>query len=201
MSLSFLTVIACGGEGRRFGAPKWSAELGGTTLIELAMRKARGFGSPIALAVREGMDMGAPDVPRLIDDAENIGPVSALLSGFRHASQERLEAVLLIACDQPFLPDDLASRLLGAIGDAGVAAPRSDGHDQLMAALWRVDLPSLKSYVAGGGRSLWRYAEARGMVRVEWKGEITDPFADIDDRTALEAAQARWRAERNVKKD
>ncbi|MHA7818893.1 MAG: molybdenum cofactor guanylyltransferase [Erythrobacter sp.] len=195
MSLSFLTIIACGGEGRRFGGPKWSAELGGVALIEHAIARARGYGAPIALAVREGMGMDVPGLTHLDDDLEDIGPVSALLSGFRHASEQGVDAVLLLACDQPFLPHDLASRLIEAIADSGVAAPRSNGHDQLMAALWRVDLPSLDDYIAGGGRSLWHYAESRGLVRVEWDDHPADPFADIDDREALEAARARWRAE------
>ena len=197
MTPSFLTVIACGGEGRRFGGPKWDAELGGTSLIEHVITKAQAYGAPIALAVREGTEPGAAGVPLLVDDSKDIGPVSALLSGFRHARDQGREAVLLLACDQPFLPETLPQRLLAALGDAGVAAPRTNDHDQLMAAMWRVDLPSLEDYVAGGGRSLWRYAEMRGLVRVEWDTKPSrDPFADIDDRAALEAAEERWRAER-----
>lgn len=196
MTPTFLTVIACGGEGRRFGGPKWNAELGGSSLIAHVMTKAQVYGAPIALAVREGMDPGAEDVPLLVDDSRDIGPVSALLSGFRHAREHGRAAVLLLACDQPFLPDDLAKRLLSTLGDAGVAAPRAGDHDQLMAAMWRVDLPSLEDYVASGGRSLWRYAEMRGLVRVEWDAKpLEDPFADIDDRASLEAAEERWRAE------
>lgn len=198
MSLTFLTIIACGGAGRRFGGPKWSARLGGSALVDHAIDAARSYGAPIALAVREGMEVSGYDVPVLTDEDEDIGPVSALLSGFRHASVQGVEAVLLIACDQPFLPDDLAARLLDALGDgsgsAGVAVPRSNGHDQLMAGLWRVDVPSLEAYVAGGGRSLWRYAEMRGLVRVEWEAEPDDPFTDIDDSDALAAAEARWQA-------
>lgn len=197
MSLSFLTVIACGGEGRRFGGPKWRAELGGKTLIEHAIATARSFGAPIALAVREEMETGISDLPHLTDEARDIGPISALLSAFRHAKAEGVDAVLLLACDQPFLPANLADRLASALGDAGVAVPVSGGHDQLMAALWRVDQRSLQEYVAHGGRSLWRYAQSRGMVRVEWSDEPGDLFADIDDGDALDAARVRWDAERH----
>lgn len=198
MSLTCLTVIACGGAGRRFGGPKWSARLGGAALVDHAIEAARSYGAPIALAVREGMELDGYGVPVLTDEEEDIGPASALLSGFRRAKALGLESVLLIACDQPFLPGDLSSRLREALGEAGVAVPRSNGHDQLMAGLWRVDVASLEAYVADGGRSLWRYAEMRGMVRVEWEAEPDDPFADIDDGEALAKAEARWHARRDV---
>lgn len=193
MSMPFLTVIACGGEGRRFGGAKWNAELAGTKLIDHALARARSYGAPIALSVRAGMEIDSAVVPQLVDNATDIGPVSALLSGFRHARDQGIDAVLLIACDQPFLPDDLPQKLLAAIGEGAVAIPRSNGHDQHMAALWRVDVPSLEAYVAEGGRSLWRYAETRGLVRVEWDTDSgDDPFADIDDRSALAVAETRW---------
>lgn len=98
---------------------------------------------------------------------------------------------MLIGCDQPFLPRDLPYRLDEAIGDAGVALPVSDGHDQNMAGLWRYNSDLLNHYLNDGHRSLWGFAERVGIARVFWDEIGGDPFADIDTPADLAKAQAR----------
>ena len=165
---NFAVVIACGGLGKRFGADKAQQELGQETLLSRSIRLAKRYGTSIALAARNQRMPGSGDLPVLVDDQPDLGPISALASGFAFAAQEGATHVLLLACDHPFLPRDLAERLVAAIGDAGVAIPVSHGQDQNMAALWRCDRAALETYIAGGGRSLWRFAETVGMNRVEW---------------------------------
>ena len=189
--LSFVTIIACGGEGKRFGSDKADATLGDVTLMNRAVAIARGFGGPLAIATRSGARTQRNDLPLLIDRQGGLGPIAALESAFAFAQAQGSSHALLIACDQPFLPADLARRLTLAIGDHGVAMPVSNGHDQNMAALWRVDGAMLGDYIAGGGRSLWGFAERVGMTRVDWGGAAADPFADVDTPGDLEAARIR----------
>lgn len=184
-------IVACGGASARLGRDKAQQLLGDATLIERAIGLARNYGGPIALAAREVRPDLADDVPILVDDEPSAGPISALKSGFAFAHDHGCSHVLLLACDQPFLPEDLAGRLSAAIGTSGVAMPVSGGHDQNMAALWRCAPEALSDYIAGGGRSLWRFAETLGMVRVEWGCVPHDPFADIDEPAQLAAAQKR----------
>ena len=192
--VEFATIIACGGDARRFGADKSLQKLGGTSLIERAIALAETWGGPVALAVRHGDRVMHPRLAVRQDAAPDLGPVGALASGFAFAGEESCSHVLLIACDQPFLPADLPHRLADAIGDAGVALPVSAGHDQNMAALWRADERALATYLDKGRRSLWGFAEEVGIVRVPWSEDEGDPFADIDTRDDLAAAEARLRA-------
>lgn len=193
--MNVATIVACGGLGRRLKAEKAEQKLGGVALVDRAIAMATSFGGPLALAVREGQRLAPRGFEQLTDAAAGAGPVSALESGFRFAEANKCSHLLLIACDQPFLPADLASRLGSAIGDKGVAVPVSNGHDQYMAALWKVDSPALTEYIATDGRALWRFAESVGMVRVPWPAEGDDDnFADIDDIAALARAESRFRS-------
>ena len=187
----FATIVACGGTAERFGADKRQEALGGQTLLERAIAKAAAYGGPVALAVRERAHAPETHLPVLVDPQDDLGPIGALASGFDFAETSGCAQVLLIACDQPFLPTDLPRRLSHALGDAGVALPVSAGHDQNMAGLWRCDRQALDAYLASGQRSLWGFAEQVGIARVEWDEQGADPFADIDTQADLIAAQAR----------
>lgn len=194
MALPFVTVVACGGVGRRIGGDKPARLLAGVSLIERAVGIARGYGAPVALAMRGDAPIDVDDIPHLFDAAPDLGPIAALSSGFAFAASQQCPFVLVIGCDQPFLPSDLPVRLAAAIGECGVALPVSGGRDQTMAALWHVNPQAIEDYIAGGGRSLWRYAERVGVARLPWEAAGGDPFADVDDHAQLQAAEARLRS-------
>ncbi len=191
----FATIIACGGRAARFGADKRRQVLGGQTLLQRAIARTAAYGGPVALAVRERAQVPHTRLPVLVDPQGDMGPIGALASGFAFAREAGCGHVLLIACDQPFLPADLPQRLARSLGDAGVALPVSAGHDQNMAGLWRCDRQELDAYLGSGRRSLWGFAEQVGIARALWDDEDADPFADIDTPADLIAARTRIKEE------
>lgn len=193
--LEFATIIACGGKSRRFGADKVLQTLDGVSLFDRAVDIATSYGGPVAIAIREGKPAFERQLPLLVDQETDLGPIAALASGFAFAQSRRCSHILLIACDQPFLPPKLPQRLAAKIGNAGVVLPVSAGHDQNMAALWRCDPDGLAAYLNDGRRSLWGFAQRVGIERLEWDGRKGDPFADIDTRADLAAAEAQIRAD------
>lgn len=184
-------VIAAGGEGQRIGGHKPLRMLGGRSLLAHAVEHAALQSDCVALAVREPGQIEASGLPMLFDAAAGRGPISALASAFAFAAGRGRSQVMLIGCDQPFLPPDLAAKLGAALGHHKVVMPVSRGKNQPLAALWRVDRAALATYVAQGGASLWRFAEAQGVVHVHWPvaGPV-DPFANINDHAGLAAAEA-----------
>lgn len=192
-----LIVIAAGGDGARIGGAKPARLVGGRRLVDHALGWARRHSDAVALAVRAGQDDWGSGLPLLADRQAGIGPIAALASAMRHADSLGREAVLLIGCDLPFLPDDLVERLAKALPGHAAALPSSSGRLHPMAALWRSDVAALDGWLALGGQSLWRFAEHAGMVAVAWD-EPPDPltpdlFANINDAAALAAAEARLR--------
>lgn len=180
-------VIAAGGEGRRMGGAKPLRELAGRTLLDHACQWALRQSDICAIAVRAQDQVPPSGLPLLLDNQPGIGPVSALLSAMHFARAKGCEAVMLIGCDQPFLPDELPARLMAQIGDQAVAMPVSAGKDQPLASLWRVCESAVTDFIADDGRSLWRLADRLGAVRVAWESSdaSSDPFANINDPAAL----------------
>lgn len=172
------------------GGDKPLRALRGQSLLAHAIARAALQSDCLAIAVRDAAQVGAIDLPILPDAAPGLGPISALASAFAFAAAERRAQVLLIGCDQPFLPTDLAQRLTAALGDHQVAMPVRGDKFQPLAALWRVDQPALADYMTGGGRSLWRFADLRGVIHVDWPITATpDPFANINDPVTLAEAE------------
>lgn len=181
------------------GGDKPQRRLGGRSLLEHAIARAASQSDCLAIAVRDAQQVGqvaASALPVLSDAMPGLGPISALASAFRFAAQQRRACVLLVGCDQPFLPLDLAPILASALGDHQVVMPVCGGKYQPLAALWRVDQAALADYIAGGGRSLWRFAAQRGVVHVAWPvdGDAPDPFANINDPATLAAAEQHFAA-------
>lgn len=186
-------VIAAGGEGQRIGGDKPLRMLGGRPLLSHAIEKAAYQSDCVALAVREQSQIDAGGLPVLYDAVAGSGPISALTSAFAFAADQGRAQVLLIGCDQPFLPRDLTTRLGAALGAHKVAMPVSRDRYQPLAALWRVDQAALADYMAQGGTSLWRFAAAQGVRHVTWpESGAHDPFANINDPAALAEADAHF---------
>lgn len=187
-------VIACGGDGSRMGGLKPLRELCGETLAERMLAWAKAQSDLVAFAVREPGQVPGWGCPLLIDRHCGIGPISALASAFEFAQIAGREFVLLVGCDQPFLPDDLTVRLLAAIGDRGAAMPARLGQEQPLATLWRTDPASLSAYMAKGGQSLRRFAHDIGAAIAEWPAEAgDDPFLNVNDPCALAEAERQIR--------
>lgn len=187
-------VIAAGGEGSRIGGSKPSRRLGGTALISIMIDWAQAQSDCVAIAVRDADQLPNLELPLLADRMAGIGPIGALESAFHFALNAQRPQVLMIGCDQPFLPDDLLARLDSVIDGYGAAMPLCDGRDQPMACLWRVDCAAVAAYIGSGGRALHRFAEQVGARRVEWQsGPDGSPFANINDPAALEEAERRLR--------
>lgn len=180
-------VIAAGGDGRRMGGAKPLKPLGDRSLLDHATQWAQAHSDCCAIAVRDAAQVPAAKLATLIDQHPGIGPVSALASAMRFACEQGRTAVMLIGCDQPFLPQGLPQHLARELGNKAVAMPVSGAKDQPLASLWRINEAALAAFIAAGGRSLWRLADELGAVRVIWPADqaARDPFANINDPATL----------------
>jgi molybdopterin-guanine dinucleotide biosynthesis protein A len=180
-------LILAGGEGRRIGGGKPMRRLGGRTLLERAIERARGWSDRVAVAARDKAQVGKPGVPVLIDPPGLEGPLGGLASALR---LER-NTVLTIPCDAPFLPDDLPERLAAALPGHAAALAASGTRVHPVCALWRMNaLEQVREYAATGRRSLIGFAETVGYVAVEWPEAA---FFNVNRPEDLARAEARLR--------
>lgn len=185
-------VIAAGGAGTRIGGNKPSRLLAGKPLVEHALEWARKHSCLVAVSLGNPDQIAVADVPILIDAKADIGPISALQSAVSFAEKNDRKTVLLIGCDQPFLPDDLVLRLTREIGSHSCAMAYNDGRAHPLAALWHTDRAEVDAYVASGGRSLWQFAESIGCQQVQWRDDGSyGEFTNINDLDALRSAEQR----------
>jgi molybdopterin-guanine dinucleotide biosynthesis protein A len=165
-------VILAGGEGRRIGGGKPLRLLGGMTLLDRALGIARRWSDEVLVAD------GKSDVPGL------EGPLGGVAAALAPGGD-----VLTVACDMPFLPDDLPERLGRTSALAAVAA--SGGRLHPVCALWRARAgEGLAAYAASGRRSLHGFAEAVGYEAVAWSTDPVDPFFNVNDEADLVRAEA-----------
>ena len=168
-------VILAGGEGSRIGGGKPQRLLGGQTLLDIALRRARSWSDDVLVAAREGGDIA--------DDPAIEGPLGGVAAALALGGD-----VLTIPCDMPFLPDDLPARLQSA---AAATVGASGGRLHPVCALWKAEArQALPAWLATGRRSLTGFAEAVGYEAVEWPVEPVDPFFNVNDEVDLALAEA-----------
>ncbi|WP_324073014.1 MAG: molybdenum cofactor guanylyltransferase [Erythrobacter sp.] len=151
-----LGAILAGGQARRFGSDKAQALYGGARLIDrVAAAMVAQSGALVVCGREEPGFRCIPDWPE-----PGLGPLGGLAAALRHADENGFAGVLSAGVDAPDLPHDLARALAGE----GAAIVES----QPVVGLWPASAaPMLEAFLAGGGRSLYRFADHIAARRVD----------------------------------
>jgi molybdopterin-guanine dinucleotide biosynthesis protein A len=129
---------------------------------------------------------GASDFP---------GPLAGILAGLYWTRENRSDAdwVVSCACDCPFLPLDLVSRLLDAAkrANAPIAVAASGARHHPVVAAWRSDLPLDSNEILRKRemRKVDDLIESFANVRVQFSAEPLDPFFNINTPQDLSRAE------------
>ncbi len=147
------------------------------------------------LSLRDELNLeGLPLVPDQLYAGQ--GPLAGLLAALLWVSGLRKQAkwVVSVPADCPFLPADLVARLAAPIqADKALATCASVGHQRHpIIGLWSVDLlPSLRTAMDAGTRSMRDWAKLSGAEWVRWKAGEDDPFLNINTPDDLAQAERR----------
>jgi molybdopterin-guanine dinucleotide biosynthesis protein A len=102
-----LGVVLAGGLSTRFGSDKAGAELGGHTLLSLAVDALSEWCELVVIAGRKtGPAPCIPDWPR-----SPMGPLGGIAAGLRHAADMDYASILTCGVDSVALPQDLLADL------------------------------------------------------------------------------------------
>jgi molybdopterin-guanine dinucleotide biosynthesis protein A len=142
-----LGVLLAGGRSSRMGGgDKCLRPLGGRTILEHVIERARPqVGALLLNANGDPARFARFGLPVAADVVEGFaGPLAGVLTGMEWAFQRRPETrwIATIATDSPFLPHDLVRRLLRAVegGAADLACVASAGQAHPVFGLWPIRL-------------------------------------------------------------
>ncbi|MFG1344692.1 molybdenum cofactor guanylyltransferase MobA [Xanthobacter autotrophicus DSM 431] len=200
-ALPFALILA-GGLGRRMGAPTLGAPakplvaLGGRPLIAHVIDRLRPQVSDIWINANDDRDAYAafdcPIVPDTIPGCP--GPLAGVLAGLERLAEVAPGASLLtVPADTPFLPANLARRLVSRQLDTGkVVCARSGGRRHPVVALWpQYARTALRQNLAEGHLKVGLLLEALDAVTESWDEEPEDPFFNVNTPEDLAIAEFR----------
>ncbi|MEZ5651905.1 MAG: molybdenum cofactor guanylyltransferase MobA [Burkholderiaceae bacterium] len=169
-------LILAGGLGRRMGADGRGADkalvsLGGRAMIDHVIERISPQVSTLLINANQDPARFAPRPWPVVPDRlpGHAGPLAGLHAGLALAATDW---VLMVPCDSPFLPLDLARQLADAAGRQAVpiAVAAAGGREQPVFALVARKLcPDLQDYLQAGGRKIdhWYHGHPYAVVQFD----------------------------------
>jgi molybdopterin-guanine dinucleotide biosynthesis protein A len=192
-------LLLAGGQSRRMGGgDKCLQMLGDKTLLARVIDCARpqvdelvlnANGDPARFSI-----YGLPVIGDVVDGF--AGPLAGILTGLEWARDNRPACnwVASFACDAPFAPNDLISRLSDAIEDqkGDLACASSNDRDQPVFGLWPVALAGdlRAALVDEDVRKVDVWTARYRLVRASWAVDPIDPFLNVNRPEDLARAEA-----------
>jgi molybdopterin-guanine dinucleotide biosynthesis protein A len=129
-----LLVIA-GGDSRRMGRPKAWLEVGDTVLLRHVADNLSPVFAEVIVAFAEPEQMEQPVPYRIVFDRKHsAGPLAGLEAGLLAAANEITFAV---ACDMPYVTQEVAQMAVAAARRCDAALPRIDGRPEPLCGAYR----------------------------------------------------------------
>lgn len=138
-------VILAGGKSTRYGTNKAFAEVRGVRLIERTIRVMGPVCPRLLLVTNTPAEYAYLQLPMVEDLIKGLGPLGGIYTGLEVINDEN---GLFVACDMPFLREDLLRYLVTLRGDFDAVVPRVDWMVEPLHALYtKKCLPSLRKFI------------------------------------------------------
>lgn len=162
----------------------------GHRLIEWVIGRLRPQVAEILINANQNQESYAEYGFRVISDLvpDYAGPLAGFQSALSTASND---LVLTVPCDSPFMPEDLAERLIPALlaanADVAVARTGAQAHP-VFCLLRRSLLPHLSRFLRQGGRKIDAWYADLNVVEVAFDDQ-PGAFANFNTLAELSAAE------------
>lgn len=190
-------VLLAGGRSSRMGGgDKCLRRIGGSTILERAIARARPQVATLVLnANGDPARFSDTGLPVVADSVTGFaGPLAGILTGLEWTAANAPGArwVATFATDAPFFPVDLVACLSEAIRVEGadLACATSDGRTHPVFGLWPLALThSLrKALVEEGVRKIEDWSRRHKVAEVVFAVDPADPFFNVNDPASFDEA-------------
>jgi molybdopterin-guanine dinucleotide biosynthesis protein A len=194
-------VILAGGRSKRMGgAVKALMPLGDKPLLRHVIDRVQPQVGKLLLSVeRPSEAFKAFGLPQIADREPDGGPQGGLLAALQEADPG-CDWLLLVPCDAPFIPSDLAVKLLSCALACSrpVAVVCFESEIQPTFSIWsRNILPRLECAVLEKGMAgIKQFLGVIEYAELDWPSSEPSPFFNINDQDALLEADVLARANR-----
>lgn len=187
-------LILAGGQGSRMqGSDKGLVPLRGEPLVAHVARRLAPQVGPLILSANRNAETYARYGRVVADDTDELGawqgPLAGLAVGLAVAAP--CEWLVVVPCDTPFLPADLAQRLIAVARAAGAplayAMAGGQRHPACMALRTSL-LPALRDYLASGERKVGLWQSRVGGVGAPFD-DAPGAFMNLNTSEELAAAE------------
>jgi molybdopterin-guanine dinucleotide biosynthesis protein A len=128
-------LVLAGGDSRRMGRPKAWLEVGDTTLLRYVVERLAPAFSEVMVSFAEPEQLQEPVPYRIVFDRKrSTGPLAGLEAGLAAA---RNEVMFAVACDMPYVTQEVAQIAVAAAGGCDAAIPRLDGRPEPVCGAYR----------------------------------------------------------------
>ena len=173
-------LILAGGAGRRAGnRDKGLLEWCGAPLIQHVRQRLNDQVGTVLISCNRNAEVYADYADKVVSDSRPgfQGPLAGIESAAAHVSSPML---LVVPCDTPLLPLDLARRLVTVLEvspHADIAYARCGGRDHYLCAVLKTGcLDRLGEFMDGGGRAVRDWFAAQQAIGVNF----SDPAAFLN---------------------
>ena len=141
-------VILAGGKSSRFGINKAFSEINGSRLIDIVAGLLTSIFTRTVLITNSPEEYSYLGLPIRKDLIRGLGPIGGILTGLEDI---RDEAGFFIACDMPFVSEDLIRYIVSVRGEFDAVVPKIDWKIEPLHALYRKScLPVIRELIASG---------------------------------------------------
>ena len=186
-------LVLAGGDSRRMGHPKAWLKVGDTILLRHVVDRLAPAFSEVMVSFAEPEQLQEPVPYRIVFDRKlAAGPLAGIEAGLLAA---RNEVVFAVACDMPYVTQEVAQVAVAAARACDAAIPRIDGRPEpVCGAYRRSSLPFITGAINMGR---FKAAEIVGELDVTWL-EGLDPglFKSLNTTQDLERFHAGFESQR-----
>ncbi len=186
-------LVLAGGDSGRMGRPKAWLEVGDTTLLRYVVDRLAPTFSEVMVSFAEPEQLEEPVPFRIVFDRKRAsGPLAGLEAGLEAARNEVLFAV---ACDMPYVTQEVAQIAIAAARRCDAAIPRIDGRPEPVCGAYRRSALPFVTGALNSGRL--KMADVAAELDVTWlEGLDQQLFRSLNTPSDLERFHAEFASQR-----